>query len=236
MLDDETFFAWLDGELAPAEAERVSAVIAASPALTAKAREHRELGLKLKTAFAPIASEALPETLLPPRPAPAKVLDFTAAASNRAARRGAWQWPQLAAMAASLAIGVVSGSLLLDSSQSPVDVQSGVLVASGTLDRALDTQLASADQSKAAVRIGLTFKQQDGQICRSFTTVSSSGLACRDVGRWQVQGLFAADPQSGDYRMAAGADPALSALIDARLAGEPFDAASERKALAQGWR
>ena len=40
----------------------------------------------------------------------------------------------------------------------------------------------------------------------------------------------------GDFRMAAGADPGLAAMIDSQIAGEPFDAEAERKALDGGWR
>ena len=36
--------------------------------------------------------------------------------------------------------------------------------------------------------------------------------------------------------MAAGPDPRLGAMIDETLAGEPFDAAAERAAKANGWR
>ena len=36
--------------------------------------------------------------------------------------------------------------------------------------------------------------------------------------------------------MAAGEDPRLAALIDERIAGEPFDAPAERAAKEKGWR
>ena len=40
----------------------------------------------------------------------------------------------------------------------------------------------------------------------------------------------------GDYRMAAGGDPRLAALIDETISGEPLDADGERAAQAKGWR
>jgi hypothetical protein len=83
----------------------------------------------------------------------------------------------------------------------------------------------------------MTFRDQSGTICRSFSESGASGLACRDGGRWQVRGLFAApEGQSGAYRMAAGMDPNLAALVDSTMAGEPFDAARERAAKQRGWR
>jgi hypothetical protein len=87
------------------------------------------------------------------------------------------------------------------------------------------------------VRVGITFRGQAGQICRSFTAQGSSGLACRSGGRWQLKGMFAApEGQASDYRMAAGMDPNLAALVDSTMAGEPFDAAQEKQALRRGWR
>jgi hypothetical protein len=87
------------------------------------------------------------------------------------------------------------------------------------------------------VRIGVTFRDQSGAVCRSFTDPSSSGLACREVKGWRVRGLFAApEGQGGNYRMAAGMDPNLAALVDSAMAGEPFDAAQEKAARDKGWR
>ncbi|HEV2044737.1 MAG TPA: anti-sigma factor, partial [Sphingomicrobium sp.] len=101
---------------------------------------------------------------------------------------------------------------------------------------ALNRRLASAP-SAAGPRIGLTYRDQAGSICRSFSDGSAQGLACRAGNDWRIRGLFqGADGQTGEYRMAAGADPALSALIDSTISGEPFDATAERKALTQGWR
>ena len=87
------------------------------------------------------------------------------------------------------------------------------------------------------VRIGLTFRDSAGAVCRSFTEQRSSGLACRDGQDWRLRGLFAApEGQSGDYRMAAGADPNLAALIESTIAGDAFDAAQEKSARDRGWR
>ena len=95
--------------------------------------------------------------------------------------------------------------------------------------------LASAPAGE--VRIGLTFRDHAGEICRSFTAQASSGLACRDGGRWVLKGLFAGpEGQGSDYRMAAGMDPNLAALVDSAMAGEPLDAAAEQAAKDKGWR
>jgi hypothetical protein len=164
---------------------------------------------------------------------PSEVVDF---ASRREVRQRRWpQAPQWAAMAATLAIGILVGTVANPGGdEAPVELRSGKIYAAAALDRALDRQLASGGQSD--VRIALTFRDQAGAICRSFAQGSASGLACRQGDEWQVRGLFAApEGQSGDYRMAAGADPNLGALIDATISGEPFDAAQERAALQRGW-
>ena len=226
MTDEEEFFAWLDGELDRADADRVAARVAGDPALTAMAEQHRALGAGLKTAFDPAMKESKPPQF------GGEVVDLGAVR----ARRSSFGVPQWAAMAATLAIGIVAGQFVGPRSGSPIETRGGAMIASASLDRALDTQLASANGT-GPVRAGLTFRAQDGAICRSFVNDGASGLACRDGGDWKVEGLFAAPSnQSADYRMAAGDNPQLAGLIDARIAGEPFDAAAERAVRQRGWR
>jgi hypothetical protein len=138
-------------------------------------------------------------------------------------------------MAATLAVGVLVGTMVPQRYGGPVEVQGGKLYAASALNQALDKQLASAPAGE--VRIGLTFRDQAGNICRSFIEPAASGLACRSGGRWQLKGLFAApEGQGSDYRMAAGMDPNLAALVGSNMASEPFDAAAEKTARDKGWR
>ena len=110
------------------------------------------------------------------------------------------------------------------------------MIASASLETTLDHELASAPAASGA-RIGLTFRNAQGDICRSFQDGPASGLACRDGDLWRIEGLFqGAAGQSSDYRMAAGQDPRLAALVAQAIAGEPFDAAQERVARDKGWR
>ena len=104
-------------------------------------------------------------------------------------------------------------------------------MASGQLEQALYTGLASAPGDEGA-RIGLTFRDASGDLCRSFTDDGAAGLACHQGGDWRIRGLFqASEGQQAEFRMAAGQDPRLAELIDSTMAGEPLDAAAERKAL-----
>lgn len=231
MEEDEKFFAWLDGELAPAEAAEVEAKVATNPQLQRLADEHRALHAQLKGAFDPIASAPLPERLHASLRPSAEVIDLAAAKRARAPRA----LPQWAALAATLVVGVFAGTMIPHRSSAPIEVEGGQLYASASLNHALDTQLASTPAGD--VRIGMTFRAQAGEICRTFTERAASGLACRDGGRWRLKGLFGApEGQRSDYRMAAGMDPNLAGLVDSTIAGEPFDAANENAAKERGWK
>ena len=237
MVSDETFFAWLDGELDGAEAARVEAEVAADPRLSAMAAEHRAMQVRLKGAFDPLLEAPVPEQLLATvrNPPQADVINFAEARKRRESR----YWPsvpQWGAMAATLAIGVLIGTIVPHQREAaPVEVKGGKLYVASALNNALNSELASAPSG--AVRIGLTFRDQTGAICRRFTAPGSSGLACRAPKGWRVRGLFAApEGQTSDYRMAAGMDPNLAALVDSTMAGQPFDAAQEKQAKARGWK
>lgn len=234
-MNDEHFFAWLDGELDAAAAAEVAARVAADPALQRKAAAHRSLGAQLSGAFAPIAAAPIPAALTA-SPEPDNVVDLAAARTRRSRRFGLPSTAQWAAMAATLVLGLAAGSVFDRRAQTPVRSESGYLLASAELDHALNTRLASAPLATGP-RIGLTFLDRSGSICRSFTDGAAQGLACRAGDEWRIRGLFqAANGPSGEFRMAAGADPALAALIDSTIAGDPFNAAAERQAQRRGWR
>ena len=235
-MTDERFFAWLDGELSGVEAAEVAALVAADPELSARAQQHRALAGRLQSAFGAVASAPVPDRVAAPLQIQrGNVVSLSSWRERLAGRRpgGAAQW---AAMAATLALGVLVGTMVNTSGGSPVEVRDGAMYAAADLDTALDRQLASAGPG-GDVRVGLTFRDQSGAICRSFMGESSSGLACRQGEEWRLKGLFEApEGQSGDYRMAAGQDPNLAALIDSTIAGDAFDAEQEKAALERGWR
>lgn len=236
MVSNETFFAWLDGELSADEAARVEAEVSADPELKRLADEHRAMQSRLKGAFDTVAEMPGPESLAASvRKPDAQVIDFSAAKRARHARR--WgSLPQWAAMAATLAVGIVVGTQVPIPSHAPVEVKDGQIYAAASLNESLDGELAGAP-TKSNVRIGMTFRDQSGAICRTFTQDSTSGLACRSGDRWQLRGIFGApEGQGGEYRMAGGMDPNLATLVDSTMAGEPFDAAQEKAARKKEWR
>lgn len=234
-MTDEQFFAWLDGELPPVEADRVAAEVTADPALQARAAEHRTMQAGLAAAFAPILTQPVPELIRVAATPRAEVIDFAAARAKRAARARS-QWRQWGALAATLCVGFSIGLLSRGGDDGLVRQQGKQMIAGTALSDALNTRLASFPEA-SGMRIGLTFRNQQGLICRSFAGDAATGLACRDQGsKWMIKGLFGPRAPSGDYRMAAGDDPALAALIDDTIAGEPLDAAGERAARAEGWK
>ena len=234
MITDEKFFAWLDGELDAEESARVLAEVEADPMLMDKAEQHRALQRRLTTAFGSVAHASVPDGLIAAaRPEP-EVIDL--AAARRARQSRSWSGlPQWAAIAATLAVGIFAGTMLPHRDDDPVSIEGGKVYAAAELDHSLTTQLASAPSGDT--RIGLTFRDQTGSICRTFAQPAASGLACRDGERWRLRGLLAApEGQDGTYRMAAGMDPNLANLVGAGMTGEPFDAAQEKAARDKGWR
>lgn len=230
-MTDEEFFAWLDGELDDADANRVAAAVAANPALQARADAHRTMMAGLRGAFQPVVNADVQSPTFG-----AEVVPLAPRKATNENHRWRFGLPQWGAMAASLALGLLVAPFIRGNGGQPFEAHNGTVVAAAGLEKALDTQLASLDQS-GPVRIGITFRDKKGQICRSFNGDAGSGLACRGDKGWTVDGLFSASPsQSGDYRMAAGEDPRLAALIDANIAGEPLDAAGEKAAKDAGWR
>jgi hypothetical protein len=240
MVEDETFFAWLDGELPPEDAARIEAEVAADPRLSRLAEEHRAMTASLRNAFGQVAAQPVPQRLREESQPVAEVVGLAEARERRSGRKAASIWVQMGALAATLVVGIVTGNMLarppMGGSSGPVATEAGQLVASAELDDALSVRLASAP-AETGPRIGLTFRDKAGAICRTFEDKAASGLACRESGEWRIKSLFQApDVQSTDYRMASGPDPRLMEEVDAAIEGEPFDAAQEKAAMQTRWR
>ncbi len=229
--DHDIIMAYVDGELDLVTSRRIERAAEQDEALAAMIAQQRALKTKLKAHFDPALDEPLPERLTRP-------LEVAAIPASDARRR--FGWPTFAAMAASLALGLVIGPRLLAPDTAldaapgagPVGVRGEVLVAQGGLADALDRQLASAQPGSADIRIGLTFRDRQGAVCRSFDSAAIAGIACRQDDRWALRQAVAGSAQS-TYRQAGASD--LLAAIDAMRAGEVADAATERAWQAGGW-
>jgi hypothetical protein len=231
---DEKFFAWLDGELTGAEAAEVEARVAGDPELRELAAAHRALGDQLRGAFDPIAQQPVSLDAY----APAETSNVASIAQARVARRPVISrfWAQAAGIAAVFVMGIATGTMTRSGPASPIAPEAGRLVATASLEQALSSQLAS-QPNDSGPRIGLSYRDKDGKVCRTFTDQAAQGLACFEGGDWRMRALFQGPEAAGsEYRMAAGQDPQLAALVDQTIAGEPFDAAQEQAARAKGWK
>ena len=173
-----------------------------------------------------------------------------ASAASHAAEhgeRGRWSWREWGGVAASLAVGVLVGSLVLGGGAREgaggtaiaVAGADGALVARGPLSNALSQQLA--ETRGGAVDIGVSFAAKDGALCRSFTMRQSAGLACRSGEQWKLVMMTEAIQEeaggTGEYRQAGSAmPPAVLEAIDARIAGTTLDAQGEQAAKLRGWK
>lgn len=233
--DPETIMAYVDGELAPADAQAFEAEMASDPALTKQVAAERALRARLGARFDAVLDEPVPDRLAALLQPKGEVIDFAAAKEQRERRRWLPGWANAGAVAASLAVGVVGGQMLV---RAPAMVASrdGGLYAGPKLEKALDTQLASVQPTDAPIRIGLTFRDGGGAVCRTFDGEGLAGVACHSGKDWTVRRTIADEVQPGatDYRQASSA--AAMAAAQEIMAGEPFDAAQEKAARDKGWR
>lgn len=232
---DEMLMAYADGELDPPVRADMERALAADPALAERLRAHVALRARLRLAFEPELDEPVPERLR-------RAAATEAAGANLAARRpGAandawWRWGGLAA---SVLAGVLIGRLW-PAAGPPGDVAAlgdGRLVARGAVAQALSTQRAAAPSQGAPVAVQLSFVDRSGVYCRTFSTATLAGLACRSGAEWQLHLLAGAEPAAaGALRQAASAlPPAVLGAVDQRMADRPLDAAAEQEALRRGW-
>ncbi|MEX0733614.1 MAG: hypothetical protein WD944_08990 [Steroidobacteraceae bacterium] len=240
---DEMLMAYTDGELDLVARAEIEAAMAKDPAIARAIERHRALASRVQSAYRGVLDEPVPERL-------AKLASGTAAtsvvdlAARRAAREeartviGGWRIPQWAALAASVAVGLFVGVLLMRGPSAPYEESATGLVARGELDQALTTRLASTS-GESNVRIGISFRDRGGAFCRTFhmqREAPLAGLACRSGEEWQVRVLAAARAHQGELRPAAAMPMAVLQAVDAAIEGEPFDAATEAAARNAGWR
>jgi hypothetical protein len=232
----ESLMAFIDGELSSEEERRVAAEIAASPALNAYVEEQRALKSRVDADFAPILTAPVPERF------ERMVID---APVSRAAgpRRNPFSmqlprlWIPAAAAAAGIAIGIGLSNLV---GGAMMESRNGALLATGGLARILSTQLAASQSATASTRVGLSFRNKDGNFCRTFQTAVATnalaGIACREEGDWRILATAATQADAGEFRQAASSLPNnLRATLNSMISGKPLNAAAERTARSHNW-
>jgi hypothetical protein len=225
---DEELAAYADGELPEKDIARVEAAIEADPALARTVERHRALRETLSGHFAPILDQPVPERLREPLEREPEVFDFTAETEKRRRKRAIprWGWIAGPALAASLALAVFL----------PRDADLSAGYAGPQLAAALDEQLAGTPQEGDAPRILLSFRNNEQDYCRVFTSPDRSGIACRDETGWafaeQAPGIDTATTQ---FRQAGNAQAQLLAQAQEMAEGSALTSAQEREAMASGW-
>lgn len=235
-LTEELLIAYADGEVSGDALRAIENELKTRPDLRLFVEQQRALRQHFASGFA--LSEDIPDRLLK------AVAEAPVSARWRWRQRfAAWTVavagrrfilrtaiPTGAALALGLAIGVFvtpQGSFRLDN---------GAMLARGALSTTLDHQLASAQNSASAIRVGISFKAKDGRYCRTFTQAALAGVACRGTNGWAVAALAAAPAETGSYRIAAAMPDTVRKTVESMIAGEPLDAAAERHARDVGWR
>ena len=255
---DETLIAFADRELDAAQNALLQVALQNDPAIRQRIDGLLYQRQRLGAAFASVLDEPLPERLVQclrspvASEAPSTTLPESHQKTSFVATLGRyWQafaqqvWPTSTggtwgALAASVMLGVLLGTQWRPGGNPDIGlaVHGGRLLAEGTIAQALASQLANAPQVDPSVSVQLSFIDQSGNYCRTFTTPGLAGLACLETKGWAVQVLTPSDRStSGEVRQAAsGLPPAILDAVDQRIAGSPFDAAGEKAARTRGWR
>jgi hypothetical protein len=223
-ISDDILSALIDGELEPAEAERVEILISRDPELAQRFERLRRADVHTQKAFEPFVS------------VPIK-LRAAAGAFDAWKRFAAVGAASLAACAAGLVLGL---SLGRDDVERLLALDNGV-VASADMARALDATASGGATRRGEVRVAplYSFRDRDKRACRVFqASVRNSAIeavACREAGDWRLAALAPAALPTNRFNQ-AGADDAqaIEAAVDA-LGPTEITSVEERALIARNW-
>lgn len=245
---DETLMSFADGELDSVQRAQIESALATDAALRQRVAALQLQRQRVAAAFATVLVEPVPDRLtsllqaapLTPEPAAtAALVNLAEVRAERQRKRYLPSWAQWGGMAASVLLGVLLGTQLeRDAADPAIGLRQGRLLAGGLIERALSEQLASEPVVDAQVAVQLSFVDKGGNYCRTFSTATVAGLACREDRQWALQSLatVATTPQ-GELRQASSALPrAILDAVDQRIAGDALDKGGERAARQRGWR
>lgn len=237
--DEETIVAYADGECDAMTAKRIEKAMASDRILSDRIARQQALRNRLAAHYDPVVEDPVPDRLTTLLTASMESNVDTSFANRKAdhdrkkvIRRG-FGIAQWSAMAATLALGIVVGQFGLGLNGSPIAQHNDTLIASGALETALETQLASAQSDGNSYRIGLTFRSKADQICRSFDGKTVSGIACKANDHWRLENTIPGKATS-EYRQASSSE--INARAAVMMDDTPVDADTERKLMENGWK
>ena len=172
--EPEIIMAYVDGELDLVTARRIEKAMESDTALASRVAAERALKARLAARFDPVLDESVPERLAS---IPANVDTSFVGRQERRWGSARFGIAQLGAIAASLALGLLVGTSFSPGTQGNIGERGGAMIAQAGLKSALDTQLASSQPASASTRIGITFRDKTGSICRTSTDKALALLA-----------------------------------------------------------
>lgn len=236
----QTLMAYTHGEVDARTRDDIEAALPRDADVAARIARHRTLQSSLRTTFAPVLHDAVPERLLEAARRTAAEQSQPAGWQTALQHLHAWHWAAVASFAA-LALGVMLGRLNL-APPAPVTTFDGRMFANAALATALSTQTGATELLQSEVVVGLSYLSKSGVYCRTFTLKereSIAGIACREAEGWRIQVLAQTDPKSplAQYRMAGiRVPPLIMATVENAIDGSPLNAEAEAAARQRDWR
>lgn len=234
--DGERISLYLDNQLTPEERARLERDVETRPELKEQLNRWRDNDGRLRSALdLPLPAELVARLGL----APDNLVDLAAhraQSERKAGNRILWLGggAVAASIAALLAFLVMPGSPEIADPLATPSFQMAM--------QQVPSRQALRVSEGASVTPELSFADSAGRFCREFALQGPKplvGIACRDGGRWKVEGTASTDvnDQAGEIRTAGGEDrSALDPIYDRLQAGDPFDAAQEGRLIGSGWR
>lgn len=250
-INDEHISAFLDGELEAHEMAAMRAVIAEDEAVAARIEAFAAVDASLKQRYSAIDDRPMPEGLMAMIQAAGATTHAKVSAKPTAQvielsrwQRTKQQVQEHFAVAASVALMLGVG---LGYFASPFATQPSTLESKGWQHVAQHLNDAPSGElrelgSGAAIKVQLSFKGQDGALCRQYyqqsadATQASDNVACNYGGQWQLTARVpTAIKQQGTYATASKS-AAIDRVLDSIMADSPMSFEQEQRAIAKQWR
>ena len=262
---DETLSAFIDGELSEKERNALEVEAAKDPALKERIARLRRANEAVKSAYADIENEPLPDSVLDlfNKTSADKAEDnVVSMISDRAGaaprvhagvlqRFSSAQWPTAIAASLALVVGFGVGQIGDGAPGAAPAMQiAGVIAEDSPVFSILETgasaemHLAGADGALSVEPV-LSLQRADGVFCREYFISDASArfhnVACKENNQWSVKfavNIPTAENSVGDgYITASAQSNALVAdYIDRVIAGDALDAENEQNAISSGWK
>jgi len=153
---------------------------------------------------------------------------------------------QLAAMAAALLIAFGVGTEMGHHPVAPTLVFGpNGLTAGPVLAQAISTAYSGepVKTEAGAISVALSFRSSKGDLCRRFRldqgAQSQTVVACRQDGRWRIEGWASSPPEPGDNGFTTASGPsntAIDAVIESLGIAQTLNRGEEASAIKSGWR